>query len=605
MSVFQVTGDGRWLADPNRPSRDVRLIGDPGAGLDADAAAAIREAAREILTDGPEPAIPSPGPELFGRMMSWCLGEDVPPEYVPMLSADLGFADAGVHWPGHADPAEIDVVVVGAGVSGLCLAGELDRLGVPWTMFERHRDLGGTWLENHYPGVGVDTPNHFYSYSFAPNPGWRHYFSPGDEIAEYLARFADDRGLRRNIGFGHEVLGARWDADAQRWEIDVVGPDGPFSVAARVLVSATGHFNQPVEVAFEGRGSFAGRQFHTARWPDDLDLGGQRVAVIGTGASAMQLVPTIAPQVERLDLFQRTPQWARPVPEYDRPVDPAAALLFSEMPFYAEWYRFAQFWRYGDGLLRFLRKDPGWAHPERSLNRTNDRHREEMVAFIRSELAGRPDLAERCIPDYPPFAKRILIDNGWYRALLRPNVRLVTERIDRFEPQGIRTVDGALAEVDVVVHATGFSITSLANRMDIRGADRTLAEDWADENPTAHLGITVPGFPNFFVMYGPNTNMGHGGSAMWLAETQTRYIAGCLSMLADRGCRSMDVTEDARRGHTEMVDRLHEDLVWTHPGVDTYYRNAHGKVRSPMPFRLVDYWHMTRDPDPADFVLRR
>ncbi|MEX1281538.1 MAG: NAD(P)/FAD-dependent oxidoreductase, partial [Acidimicrobiia bacterium] len=219
-------------------------------------------------------------------------------------------------------------------------------------------------------------------------------------------------------------------------------------------------------------------------------------------------------------------------------------------------------------------------------------------------LDGRPDLVAKCLPDYPPFGKRILIDNGWFRTLRRPNVSLVTEPIDRIEPDGIRTGDGDLHPVDVIVQATGFRVTDLGNRLHLVGRDGlTLAEAWADDDPTAHLGITVPGFPNLFVMYGPNTNAGHGGSIMWLAETQSRYIAAALRLLAEGGHRSMEVRPEVCEAWTAHVDERHEELVWTHPGVTTYYRNGAGKVRSPMPIRLVDYWQLTREPDPAEFVL--
>jgi 4-hydroxyacetophenone monooxygenase len=355
---------------------------------------------------------------------------------------------------------------------------------------------------------------------------------------------------------------------------------------------------------FPGDEAFTGRIVHTAAWPDDLDLRGKRVAVIGTGASSVQLAPTIADQVEQLTVYQRTPQWVRPTENYNAPVDRDSRWLFAHLPYYGRWYRFAQFWRYGDGLLRFLRRDPDWPHPERAMNRVNDRHREEMTRHIESELTDRPDLVPQCLPDYPPFGKRILLDNDWYKTLVRPNVELITSAIERFEPDGIRTADGSVRPFDVIVLATGFTVTTLAARLNITGRDgRTLAEDWADENPTAYLGMTVPGFPNLFVMYGPNTNLGHGGSGMWVAETQSRYIAKCLALMGDNGWSALEVKDDRRRDYTSEIDAEHAELIWTHPGTRTYYRNRFGKVRSPMPFRMVDYWHRTRQVDPDDYLI--
>lgn len=611
MCLFHATGDDRWLAPPFRPTRDVRLVADPCAGFDDHVQQEIRETASRVFAGHRvEQVIGDPGPELFGVMMSACLGETVPEEYVPMARADFGFDPE----PELARPSKVgrstlgpdlDVAVIGAGVSGICLGSKLASAGIDFTIIERNPDVGGTWFDNRYPGCGVDTPNHFYSYSFAPNPRWRHYFSPRAELQEYLEDCADSFGVRDRIRHNQEATAATWDPKSFRWVVALVDGNGTKStIQPRVLVSATGHFNQPLDVNFAGSDSFGGATFHTARWPSDANLRNLRVGVIGTGASAMQLVPSIAAATKTLTVFQRTPQWVRPVSEYNDEIDPATRWLFETIPYYASWYRFTQSWRYGDGLLKFLRKDRDWPHPARALNTTNDRHREEMTAFIADELSDRPELIPMCVPTYPAFGKRILIDNGWYRTLCQPHVDLVTDTIDGFEVSGIRTVDGTLHELDVVVLATGFIVTNLAARMDVTGLDGVrLAEDWADENPTAHLGICVPGFPNFFVMYGPNTNMGHGGSGMWLAETQTRFIMSCLSAMIERELAAIDVREEVRAAYTEQIDRLHDELIWTHPGMTTYYRNRHGKVRSPMPFRLVDYWTMTRAVNLEEFHL--
>jgi 4-hydroxyacetophenone monooxygenase len=628
MCLYHHTGDEVWLSDRYAPERDVKLVADCDAGFGPDVQAEIRAAARKLLVDMPEPVVTNPDPEEFRRLMGFCLGEEVPEEYVPMMMADLGFDPVRVPWPDDARlaPADVDTLIIGAGASGMGLATRLDELGVDYTMVEKNAEVGGTWFENRYPGCGVDTPNHFYSYSFAPNPSWNYYFSPRDELQAYLARCADDFGVRDRIRFGTEVVAARWDEKTARWRVTVrpshPGPDGRPSrdpgggdaewtptdgaqteeLTARILVSATGHFNQPMAAGFAGDTTFGGRIVHTARWPDDLDVTGKRVAVIGTGASSVQLVPTIAEQGAHITVFQRTPQWVRPTEDYNSPVPPGSRWLFENLPYYGRWYRFAQFWRYGDGLLRFLKRDPDWPHPERAMNRINDRHRQEMEDHIRSELAACPELIEQCTPHYPPFGKRILLDNDWYKTLCRADVDLVTEPIAGFEPAGVRA-GGDLHEVDVIVLATGFTVTTLAARLDITGRNGvTLAADWVDENPTAYLGMTVPGFPNLFVMYGPNTNLGHGGSGIWVGETQACYIANCLAMMARHGWLAMEVKAERRDTYTEQIDAAHAELIWTHPGTTTYYRNANGQVRSPMPFRMVDYWHLTRHPDPDDFV---
>ena len=608
MCLVHLTGELRWLEPPYRPMRDVRLVADPQAGYPPEVQAEIRETVISLLERGVRsPAIGDPGDELLLRMMSVCLGEIVPPEYLPMMREDMGFASGDPTWTSAPDAArlgDLQVLIVGAGLSGLALGYKLGKLGVRYTIVERNPEVGGTWYENRYPGCGVDTPNHFYSFSFAPNHGWKHYFSPRDELQAYVERFATESGVRRNIRFGSALTGAAWDEAGQCWTATVRTARGAEELRCKVLVSATGHFERPAVPRIKGADDFKGPLFHTACWRDDVSLEGKRVAIIGTGASAMQIVPTIADRVASLAIYQRSAQWVRPVPEYSLPVKPGTQWLLEHVPFYATWNRFTLFWRYGDGLLRFLRKDPHWPHPARALNKVNDRHRQEMTDYIESELAARPDLLDACIPSYPPYGKRILLDKGWFKALCRRNVELVTAPISHLDAGGVITTDGKRREADVVVLATGFVVTDLAARLGIAGrGGRKLAEEWADENQSAHLGMSVPGFPNFFCMYGPNTNMGHGGSVIFLAECQSRYISGCIVEMVERGLAVMECRPEARDDWVRRVDAEHAELVWTHPGMSTYYRNRHGRVVSPSPFRLVDTWAMTHRPELADFKL--
>jgi 4-hydroxyacetophenone monooxygenase len=629
MVLFHLTGERRWLEDPFRPRRDVRLIADESAGLGPEAQRAIRSAAFELLSHGvPAPAVASPDEATLLEMMSACLGEPVESEYAPLMREDMGFVSGDAQWRTKPSPqalADAQVLIVGAGVSGLGLAMQLKELGIPFTIVERNDEVGGTWLENRYPGAGVDTPNLFYSWSSHRNTGWTRYFSLRDEILAYLRDSATSLGLRPHIRLRTELERADWDEARNRWRVELsrrpaadasagaggAGACGTAPGAAgepadggvevlepRFLVSAIGHVSEPNDTRFSGMETFAGPIFHSARWPEGLDLKGKRVAVVGTGATAMQLAPTVAPEVASLTIYQRTPQWARPTPEYHREVSPGARWLFEHVPFYAQWFRFTLFWRYGDGLLRFLRRDPAWPYPERAMNRVNDRHREQMAEHIQRSLASRPELVERCLPTYPPYAKRILLDNGWFEMLLRENVELVTDDVARLDAGGIVAADGTRREHDVVVLATGFSIARLAARLDIRGAGgRTLAQAWADDNPTAYLGMTVPGFPNLFVLYGPNTNLAHGGSVFFHGECQARYVAKTLVELLERGASAIDVRQEAHDAWVAKVDAEHAQLVWTHPGTGNWYRNRHGRVVSVSPFRLVDYWRMTHEAD--------
>lgn len=608
MVLFHLTGDRKWLEAPYRPARDVNLIADPAAGLPEEVCRQILDSAAELLAQPDvKPAVSDPGDTLMVEMMSVCLGERVPEEYAPMMREEMGLVSRHVAWTAEK-PAATDrddpVVVVGAGASGIALGANLKKLGIPYVIVEKNAEVGGTWLENRYPGCGVDTPNHAYSFSHGERYRWSRYFSPRDELADYMVRSADGFGIRPDIRFRTRVTAATWDEASKRWRISIETPDGPETLTARALVSAIGQLSLPSIPEIAGADRFKGRIFHSAEWPEDLDLNGKRLTIIGTGATSMQVVPTVIDQVQQVTIYQRSAQWARPIPGYHDAISDGAQWLMQHVPFYAGWFRFTMLWRYGDGLLPTLRMDPAWEHPERSLNRSNDRHRQQMTDHILAELGDRPDLVEKCLPDYPPYGKRILLDNGWYRAITRPNAELVTDDIARITADGVETVDGRHRPADVIVLATGFKVSLMAARLNITGRDgRNLADEWADDDPRAYLGITMPGFPNLFVMQGPNTGLGHGGSAIFQAECQARYIAGCLVAMQEKGVEAMEVHRDAMDDYVARVDAEHQGMIWSHPGMSTYYRNAKGRVVSVMPWRLVDYWAMTHDPDLENYDL--
>jgi len=609
MVLVHMSGDLRWLEPPYAPRRDVRLIPDPRAGLPENIQDEIRAAALKLLRDGAaKPVITDPGNDLMQKMMSVTLGERVAPEYAPLIREEVGLIARDARWNAEPPPPEQlherRVLIVGAGVCAIALGVALGWLGIPYTIVEKNAELGGTWYVNRYPGCGVDTPNHSYSFSFGPRNRWTRYFSPQQEIQDYLKKIAEEFGVRAHIRLNTRLTASRWDEATKRWVSTLQTPDGTETIETAVLVSAIGQLNDPSMAKFDGADDFAGKMFHSADWPQDLDFKAKHVAVIGTGATAMQLVPSIADQVASVTVYQRSAQWSRPVAGYSDSITQGAQWLLEHVPYYAEWFRFNMFWRYGDGLLPFLRKDPAWPHPERAVNAGNDKHRQELTAFILSELEGRPDLIEQCVPTYPPYGKRILLDNGWFRTLRKPNVKLVTDRIDHIARDGIVTANGELHPADVIVVSTGFKVTEMAARLNITGrGGKNLAEAWADENPTAYLGLTVPDFPNFFTMLGPNTGPAHGGSVIFQAECQSRYITACLVEMIEHRIAAIDVNAEALDDWIGKVDREHEQMIWTHPGMSTYYRNRHGRVFSAMPWRFVDYWAMTHDPDFSQYRL--
>ncbi|MHC1560599.1 flavin-containing monooxygenase [Actinomycetospora sp. C-140] len=599
--LIQLTGDRRWLADPYRPTRSRGMDNNDGGGFADDVADEIRAAVLDAVVAheaGVPVAIPAPTGELLLELLSLATGEPAPPEYADMLAEDLGFAPE----PAPTAPAgtDIDAVIVGAGVSGMLAAIKLRGAGIDHVVLEKNDEVGGGWWENTYPGAGVDTPSHLYSYSFAPRD-WSTHFGKRDEVEQYLRDVADAHDLRRVIRFGTEVTGAAYDEDSATWTVRTA--DGN-DVTARVLISATGALNRPKTPAIPGLDSFAGPLFHTAEWPEDLDLSGRRVAVVGAGASAMQVVPAIAGTPERLTVFQRSPQWIAPNDVYFEAFPDAVHQLMNRVPFYREWYRARLAWNFNDRVHPSLQVDPEWEHGSRSVNAVNDAHRRVFTRYLEAELEGRPDLVEKSLPDYPPFGKRMLLDNGWFRALRRDDVDLVAEGVAEVTPTGLRGDGGTTVDADVIIMATGFHTHRYLWPIEVRGRGGVrLADVWGAEDAHAHLGITVPGFPNLFITCGPGTVLGHGGSYITIAECQVRYIVDLLTTMARRDLKAVEVRDEVEQDYTRRHDEAHARMLWTHPGMTNWYRNADGRVVSTLPWRIVDYWRMTHDADLDEYAV--
>ncbi|WP_354697705.1 4-hydroxyacetophenone monooxygenase [Paraconexibacter sp. AEG42_29] len=607
MVLVHLTGETRWIEPPFRPRRDTRIFADETGGLPDDVQAEVRAAALEVL-GAVNPGEPGAAldDELLARMMSACVGEDVPPEYVPLLLEEMGLRPAPPT-PQVTLPPDGDfrVLVIGAGVSGICAAVRLSEAGIPFMVIEKNGEVGGTWLENTYPEAGVDTPNHFYSFSFTPHRDWEHYYSKQPEILRYLQETADRYAVRDHVRFDTTVTQAHYDEAAQLWRTTVVLPDGTEqTLTSQAVITGVGALNQPKLPDVEGLADFEGPLFHTARWPADLDLAGRRVALIGTGASSVQAARTTADVAGHLTIFQRSPQWITPNPLYRARVGDGKRTLLAEVPFYAAWYRFTLFWRYADSLHPHIVVDDAWPHPERAVSARNDKHRQFLAAHIERELEGRPDLLAKAMPTYPPYGKRMLLDNDWFKTLRRDDVTLVDEAVTRVTPDGVVTADGAEHPADVIVLATGFHATRMLWPIDVRGRGGVAVRDaWNDDDARAHLGITVPDYPNLFLLLGPNTGLGHGGSAIFHIEAQVNYVVQCLAFMAERGVGAIEPRREPFDAYNARVDAAHERMVFAHPGMRNWYKNRAGRVVALSPWRLVDYWAMTRTPDFGDFTL--
>lgn len=450
------------------------------------------------------------------------------------------------------------VVVVGAGLSGICAAAMLRRAGIEdFVVLDRADDVGGTWRDNTYPGCACDVPSALYSFSFAPKHDWSRLFASQPEIRSYARDVAEREGVTPHLRLGTDLVGADWDGEAHRWRLRT--SRGPCE--ARVLIAATGPWHEPVLPDVPGLDRFAGVSFHSSRWDHDHDLRGRRVAVIGNGASAVQFVPEIQPAVERLVVFQRTPHWV--LPKLDRPLTSRELALFARAPASQRLLRGGIY--YAAELLGRAMLRPA---AMRGLQRIGERHLRRSVAD--------PGLRRALTPDYTLGCKRILFSNDYYRALARPNVELVPAAVGEVRERSVVDSKGAEHEVDTIVFGTGFRLLDMPIAGLVRGADgRTMADVWRG-SPRGYLGTTVAGFPNAFVLLGPNLGNGHS-SATVLMEYQMRYVIGAIGALERHRLGSVDVRADVQRAFNARVDAALAGSVWNAGGCGSYYLDRNGR----------------------------
>jgi 4-hydroxyacetophenone monooxygenase len=474
---------------------------------------------------------------------------------------------------------------------------------VPFVVLEKNDDVGGTWGENTYPGCRVDNPNHNYSYSFAQRHDWPMHYSTQDVLAGYFREFADEHGLVEHIRFRTEVESATWSDSDRRWTVRTRSAEGTVDeLKVDAVVSATGQLNRPHMPEIPGLDTFAGTAFHSARWPAGLELSGKRVAVIGTGASAAQFIPIVAEQASKLVIFQRTPAWFAPTPDYHDPVEDGLRWLYEHVPMYSEWNRFWIFWTMGDGQLAFVTGDPEWQANDRSVSAMNDEFRQLLTTYLEEQFAGRPDLLEKVVPSYPPGSKRMLRDNGvWAGALTRENVELVTTGVSEINAGGVKGADGRQHDVDVIVYGTGFHASKFLTPMKVIGRDGADLHEWWGDEARAYLGVTVPRFPNLYMLYGPNTNIVINGSIIYFSECGVRYILGCIRLALEHGGHALEVRDDVHEAFNHRVDERNRQMAWGISTVNTWYKNAAGHITQNWPFTLLEYWERTRQPEPADY----
>ncbi|MCA1371612.1 NAD(P)/FAD-dependent oxidoreductase [Bradyrhizobium sp. BRP14] len=601
--LYQFTGDEYWLNPPLIPVKSGWGDNDSG-GLADELQTEIRNAALAAIISwrrGAQVAKQDLSAEELIRMLTVSEAEPIPPEYADMMLHKLRRYSGAIPDPVSL-PEGFRVLIIGAGMSGVAAAVRLRQLGIPYIQIEKQDSTGGVWHSHHYPGCGVDTPGHLYSYTFASGD-WSKFFPLQKEIDDYFNRVARDFGIDSSIRYGTECLVTRYDEETLTWHSRLRLPNGAEeTVVTNVVLSAVGGFTTPKWPNVSGLRDFDGPVVHTSEWDPEVALDGKRVAVIGNGASAMQIVPAIADRVGALTIFQRSRQWAAPFPKFQKPVPEPVQYLFREVPHYEWLYRLRLSWIFDSEVHEALQKDPDWPHPDRSVNAVNDGDRETYTRYIEGQLAGRPDLLAKVIPSYPPFGKRMLLDNGWYRTLLKPHVTLVDEAAARVEGRSIHAINGETHEADVIIVASGYDTTRYLLPVQVIGRDsRTVREVWNDDDCQAYLGTVVAGFPNFFMLYGPNTALGHRGSFIFTIESQIDYVLSVLRQMGEKKLVEVECRQDVYQRYNLEIQQMHQQMIWSHAGMSTFFRNDRGRIVTNSPWRLVDYWKLLKEADLGDY----
>jgi cation diffusion facilitator CzcD-associated flavoprotein CzcO len=489
--------------------------------------------------------------------------------------------------PDAASPTpepDVDVLIIGAGFSGLAMAIRLQRAGFgPFLIVEKAGEVGGTWRDNSYPGAACDIPSHLYSLSFEPGTAWSRMYPQQLELQAYLREVADKHGLRPRIRFNTAVTGAAWDEQHALWRVETSTGE---TISARVLISGMGGLHIPAYPDLPGLERFQGRAFHSSAWDHGFELGAKRVAVIGTGASAIQFVPEIAPDVARLSVYQRTPPWI--LRKADRPITRRERILLGRLPLYRRAFRHRLFWEHEIRAVGF------------TSNPKLMRKAETMARAYLGRTVKDPELRRKLTPSYRIGCKRVLISNDYYDALQRPNVELVTDPIAEIRPHSILTADGAERPADALIYGTGFIPTGTfaAARIAGRGGVE-LNEVWRD-GMHAYKGIAVAGFPNLFLLLGPNTGLGHN-SMIIMIEAQVRYVLDCLRQMHRRGLRAVEVRPEVQLRFMERLQARMARTVWQTGGCRSWYQDEQGRNGTLWPASVVEYVLRTRRASLGDY----
>ncbi len=544
-------------------------------------------------------------PERLHRSLSLAAGTDIPTSEFDLWLEQLAL-DPWIRklvWPetpSAQDLQNFKVAVIGAGMGGLNAAIQMKHAGIPYFVIEKNEEVGGTWWENRYPGARVDSPSRTYTHTYGVNFEYPNAFCPQRENLKYFKWVADNFDVRKDITFNTEVKSVIWDEAAKLWEIKAEGPGGPRVWRVNAVIASVGFLSRPNLPDIEGMETFKGKAFHTARWPVDLELKGKRVAVIGTGATGYQMIPELAQLVGHTYVFQRTPNWCFDTKGYLEAFPPQVNWLDRNFPYITNFIRFRVSYLTGpEFVMKTMRADPEFKD-EQARSQRNKNVRESQLAFLHSKLAARPDLIEKMTPVAPPYSARpIIVDANYciYDALLRDDVTLVTEPIRKITPNGIEVEGGVEYPLDIIVYATGFKANDFLWPMEVRGrSGQRIEELWAKDGARAYLGTMLPGFPNFFMIYGPNTNNFGGLQIVDFEEMVTRFALQCFSRLITQKRRSIDVKLDAYWRYNDEVDRYEAMMIYKDPRANNYYQNESGRSACNCPIDVRKIWTWLRNP---------
>lgn len=567
--------------------------------------AALKEKAVQFLLDHPDgftEIIPSD--EELHSLFALYFGEEVTDAYARSQRALVGFDDYpyfAKEWPqGEAPqiPEGFFVAIIGTGFSGITAAVQLELLGIPYVIYERRSEIGGTWSINRYPDVRVDTMSASYQLGFLKRYPWTEHFARGADVRQHVEDAARENGVLDHIRFDHDVTALTFDEDTSSWTVDIQHEGESLQVNAPIVVSGTGLFATPRMPDYPGMEDYRGDVLHTTQWPEEYSLEGKSVAVIGNGSTGVQLLPAVAEKAKHLSVFVRTPQWVSPREYYGSPIDEEHQWLLRAMPYYWHWERFT--WsvsNMGALLAKVFFRDPEWIAQGGSISEANDKLRDALIEFIKDETGGRKELYERLIPDHPPWSRRMIVDGGWYRTLTKDHVDLVTDPIDHFEADAIVTQDGSRHQADVVVSASGFSVSKYMYPIQVRGRNGVdLHEAWEESGygPRAYLSMLVPEFPNLFIMYGPNSQGGAPFPANM--ELWARYIAELTMRILEGGYREFEVKQDIFEEHNRVLDERTSRMIFADAGERNYYL-SHGRVGVMAAWSGEEHWEHMSNPN--------